>query len=392
MKLYGYAEKNILVKLIYYMFLGYLVIDMITGGLLLSGKNISLSIPYKVIIICLCIAAIAVKKKLELVYILGLIILICFTFLLNGKEIVDMNLTVKMALRIIMYPIVFYYFKFYYEHSRQKQLKRIVTFNNIVIMVNMFLAILGFGYNTYNSGDGLKGFFYDANALSASVFCLFVYFYSKNKSKIYVVIYVLLAILIGTKAAMLVILLFYLFDTIWNARLRDKIFMSAFIIGLYELFVNLFMSSDIFDYQMQRYKYILSTNGNNVLDALTSRRYSKMLDVFSGRFNIMKFLFGHGYTSVVIELDFFDVLYAYGIIVAVMLLVFYLYIIYINRNCKEKLIFNIIYLILSFVTGHIWFNTTSLVFFCVINVSDFLEKDENTNKIKNQKRRQVTNG
>lgn len=352
----------------------YFLADMATGALLLNGYGVSVSLGIKTILFVLmlfwCFKQVKVAYKIMLIAIVCLIS-VSYNVILGRTGFLFFSNLFKLFFCLTM----FCYFKLYWEKWINHTSASIIKINNFYLVINFFLGLLGMGYSTYRTRDiGIKGFFYAGNELSVVLFCLFVYKYLMGKRKYSILLfYCAIALLIGTKTAVLSILLYFILIILLNAEKKSYfvgvivvIFLVALVVFNLERIGNIGVVKE--QLQMLRWKYNVS---NNFADALLSGRitFAKMMlsEMKEGR-SIISILFGHGGFPKAAEIDLFDTFFSYGIIIAFLITAFYIRILWDNRKNKELFIFNSIYFFLSLTAGHVWFNTTSILVFCIINL------------------------
>lgn len=352
----------------------YFLADMVTGALLLNGYGVSVSLGIKTILFALmlfwCFKQVKVAYKIMFIVIVCLIS-VSYNVILGRTGFLFFSNLFKLLFCLTM----FCYFKLYWEKWINHTSASIIKINNFYLIINFILGLLGMGYSTYRTRDiGIKGFFYAGNELSVVLFCLFVYKYLMGKRKYSILFfYCVIALLIGTKTAVLSILLYFVLIKLLNAEKKSYFVSILIVIFLVALVVfNLERISNIGvvkeQLQMFLWKYNVS---NHFADTLLSGRitFAKMMlaEMKESR-SMISILFGHGGFSKAAEIDLFDTFFSYGIIIAFLITTFYIRIIWDSRKNKELFIFNSIYFFLSLTAGHVWFNTTSILVFCIINL------------------------
>jgi hypothetical protein len=213
-KYYSYLDYWIYLLLFFYFF-----VDWLTGVNKVYG-GISPAVPYKFILMFLMTLSVGAKSQLGSKTRFKFIIIIYFytttffcllIYLFNSYS--GFSDSLSMLLRIIYAPLVYIYFKTSFSTNTfsLSQIERIVKINFVCMCLNEIFGLFGYGVNTYQDNEfGIKGFIFDGNALAVMVYCMYVYFYIKNyrKKARYVLFFLVLGILIGTKVAVLSILLY----------------------------------------------------------------------------------------------------------------------------------------------------------------------------------------
>jgi hypothetical protein len=249
-------------------------------------------------------------------------------------------------------------------------------------MFNIFLGILGFGYYTYTAARvGIKGFFFAGNEVALIFYCLYYYILTQvdRKDKKILVVYLLaltIALLMATKASVFSCLLISAIDYYMRSSKKKKFYMKLllpfillilFILGSYIIPKTEF-------YQFVKYNITRGlSGGKSILSAILSGRDAFLkayYEFWKTNSSLTVFLFGLGNSSQKgIEIDFFDVFFTFGIIFLILTTAFYSYLIYlsIKRRNYEMFFFNIIYLVISFFAGHVWFSVSAGLFYAYIN-------------------------
>jgi hypothetical protein len=233
---------------------------------------------------------------------------------------------------------------------------------------------MGFGTTTYKTqGLGINGFLFDGNANAVMVFCIYVYYFiTKKGEKKISIFFIFLGILIGTKVSIISNILYMLVINITLQKRIKKIIYLIFMPLLIFLLIYICYINHIFDYHLQRISFLYNRFGDSILKALLSGRSDDLTNHFKyykENFSLVEMLFGYGFLSnmKIIELDLFDTLFSYGLLISLPILFFYGYTAYINRKNKKLLLFNILYFFISITAGHVWYNTSSALFFGIIN-------------------------
>lgn len=370
---------------IYMLLLCYMLVDCMTGFLRIKGLP-GVSQPYKMLLMLLMI--LSLKSYIGTViycFFFGIIsINLIFYFFYSYTSFSD---SLAMLLRIVMAPILFIYLKKQNE-KEPKRFLNIIKFNTSVLFINLLLGLLGFGGSTYEneSALGIKGFFYDGNALAATLFAIYVLWINlapKNKVMISIV-FLFFGFLIGTKVSVFSVLLYFILWCFLDVS-KGKRFFALFILTLsISVLVYVLLQTPIFQYQIDRIKWLLKLFKGNYISVFLSGRNLDLnahYEFYKKNFSIREFLFGFGFLNFrkIIELDFFDTFFSYGLIFFLGIFVFYCYCLYINRKNKKITIFNLLYFCLSITSGHIWFNSQVALFFSLANII-FLDRGKKINE------------
>lgn len=286
--------------------------------------------------------------------------------------------SLSMIMRIIFAPIIYIHIKeTYYNISTTDSyyyIEKLVKINLVVFCINQMFGLIGFGKNTYTvDAPGIKGFLFDGNAAAVMIFCIYVYYFITSKYKRMVsFFFVFLGILLGTKVSILSIVLYMILSKIILLKRLKKLIYLFFMPLLIFILFYIGYINHIFDYHLERISRLYSMFGKNMVAALLSGRNIDLANRFKyykENISIRQIFFGYGYLSnmKIIEIDLFDTLFSYGLLIFLPILYFYGYTAYINRKNKKILLFNILYFVISITSGHVWFNTSSALFYGIIN-------------------------
>lgn len=374
---------------IYLLLLFYTLIDCISGLFAMYGLP-GVSVPYKIFLIFLMMINIKSYNGMFF-YSSSFSLIFCCLFHYFFYDYSDFSTSMAMILRIIMAPFIFLYIKNTFK-IKDKKLYKIAKSNLIIISINLFIGLLGFGNKTYSYSEeafGVKGFIIDGNSLTVALFVLFVFFIMKfPKYKIRIsLLFLVLGILVCTKTSILAIILFAFYFFINKTSKKNKLFIFILLSFLTTVLIIFILNSDFFAFQIWRIKNLMKLFDGNILSVILSGRDKKLLQhfaFFNQEFSIQNLLFGYGFLNSIdiIELDLFDTFFSYGFIFFIIVFSFYLYCFYINRKNKCIVFFNFLYFSICLTSGHIWFNTISALFFGIVNFY-FLEKKSEQNLLHN---------
>jgi len=256
----------------------------------------------------------------------------------------------------------------------------------VVFITNIILGLFGLGYYAYGQygiNIGIIGFFYAGNEVSILFMCLYYYIitgvHKLPRSVIYALFFIV-AFLISTKTGIIAALVLSFFDYYYRlSRTRRTFFIL--LLPIIALVLFQVISFLIEKFQPEFYSFMhskilsrLSGKNANVLDVLLSGRirYLKAnYTLWKESFSLTNFLFGTGmlFTSRPAEIDAFDTLFYHGVILFTILSLFYVYMIVLSLRKRNRrlTLFNVLYLIISFSAGHIWFSVTAGLFYAYIN-------------------------
>lgn len=387
---HGFGKFNsILDLLIYYMLLIFSLVDCVTGLFLQSGLP-SIGVPYKLLLMLLMTLSIKSFNKITL-FIYFLILFSFCGLIYLFLPYTDLSTSLSMILKIMMYPCILLYFYDTYKKNPQgaELIERICFYNFITIVVNQILGILGYGFSTYNDGGfGIKGFYYDGNAMAVVCFCLFVFYFSIKKNSIFALILAICSVILGTKTSILAIFLYFFAVKFKRANLKIKVTLCILLGVTFFVLFYFINFTDMFSYHVAKIKRMYELFDGNILAVILSGRNIDLANhtqFYKEHFSISQLLFGYGYRKYVkiIELDFFDTLYSYGLLFCTLILIMYIYPIFYNRKYKEVVIFNILVLLITFASGHVWYNTSTALFLVINNFYYSIRKENEKNILHN---------
>ena len=368
---------------IYVLLLFYLMVDTLTG-ISLKTVGVSFSIPYKAFIISLMVIVIGMYNQTDFLIILSL-----FTWLILSITVMILFGSHNFALAIQTYiktvsAIIFYlYFKSFikFEQHSYKYLRKILVVNAFVFSANIFAGILGFGYSTYDYGVGIKGFFYAGNEIFLILLAITALLLKNRNKKFRMcvgLISLLFSILIGTKTAMLALMIIVLVNAFTNLRKISKIFvifsLPLFILLFIILFNSVLSSLPVFNNMIYNFEKNKKLTGS-ILSALLSGRVEFLnnnLDFLKERADFWHFIFGGNayFNNKSVEIDFFDTLILNGVFVAVVIFCFYIFLFYraVRKHDVTLMAMNFSLIMISFTAGHVWANLTGGIFFIIANI------------------------
>ena len=361
-------------SIIYILLLCYTFVDCLTGLFKMYGLP-SVSLPYKVMLICLMVVSLkSYSGGVIYFYYFAIILSSLCLYLFNAYTSIFDSLA--MQLRIIMAPIVFIYLKKIYLYNIIKIIT-LLKVNTMVLVFNLLLGGFGFGDSTYKGqlNLGVKGFFYDGNALAVTLFVIYVIWLNllpQKKIKVSITFFVL-AVLIATKVSVLSVLFYFCCFCFLDVPMKKRFsVLGVLFIGVFLLSFFLFQMP-IFQYHYERIKWLLTIFDGNYLSALLSGRdidLAKHYSFFQRQFSLTVVLFGYGYLNFmkIIELDAFDTLFCYGVLFFIPTFLFYSHCLFINRRNLKIVMFNVVYFLISITSGHVWYNSQAALFFVIINL------------------------
>ena len=365
-------------KIIYYLFLILPFIDLITSFTeRINGNIVSIGTIFKGILILfsgiyiLFITKSKYKKK-SIIYYLLLSIFSIIHILIGNNSYVS---SVTQLIKFMFLPIIFIFLLNYNDDYKISyiEMKKILKYNVFFILTTILIAKLtNTGFNSYSDTvtTGVVGWYYSANEISGIITILFPLFLEdilkNNKYSFILVMYVIfMMMMLGTKTPLLGVLI-SLIALFIHILLKDKNKKNIFkIVFFISYTVILFFNSSYLS-NLNSGRYISTTNAvfssRDIYLNNTTREYINH--------NLEEKLFGLGSTNnkvleKYVEMDFYDLLYRYGIIgfIRFMILLFKIVLkmmeyglSHLNNYNYDKMILILITmlsLLIAFFAGHI---------------------------------------
>ena len=365
-------------KIIYYLFLILPFIDLITSFTeRINGNIVSIGTIFKGILILfsgiyiLFITKSKYKKK-SIIYYLLLSIFSIIHILIGNNSYVS---SVTQLIKFMFLPIIFIFLLNYNDDYKISyiEMKKILKYNVFFILTTILIAKLtNTGFNSYSDTvtTGVVGWYYSANEISGIITILFPLFLEdilkNNKYSFILVMYVIfMMMMLGTKTPLLGVLI-SLIALFIHILLKDKNKKNIFkIVFFISYTVILFFNSSYLS-NLNSGRYISTTNAvfssRDIYLNNTTREYINH--------NLEKKLFGLGSTNnkvleKYVEMDFYDLLYRYGIIGFIIFMIPFFKIVlkmmeyalsHLNNYNYDKMILILITmlsLLISFFAGHI---------------------------------------
>lgn len=365
-------------KIIYYLFLILPFIDLITSFTeRINGNIVSIGTIFKGILILfsgiyiLFITKSKYKKK-SIIYYLLLSIFSIIHILIGNNSYVS---SVTQLIKFMFLPIIFIFLLNYNDDYKISyiEMKKILKYNVFFILTTILIAKLtNTGFNSYSDTvtTGVVGWYYSANEISGIITILFPLFLEdilkNNKYSFILVMYVIfMMMMLGTKTPLLGVLI-SLIALFIHILLKDKNKKNIFkIVFFISYTVILFFNSSYLS-NLNSGRYISTTNAvfssRDIYLNNTTREYINH--------NLEKKLFGLGSTNnkvleKYVEMDFYDLLYRYGIIGFIIFMIPFFKIVlkmmeyalsHLNNYNYDKMILILITmlsLLIAFFAGHI---------------------------------------
>ena len=365
-------------KIIYYLFLILPFIDLITSFTeRINGNIVSIGTIFKGILILfsgiyiLFITKSKYKKK-SIIYYLLLSIFSIIHILIGNNSYVS---SVTQLIKFMFLPIIFIFLLNYNDDYKISyiEMKKILKYNVFFILTTILIAKLtNTGFNSYSDTvtTGVVGWYYSANEISGIITILFPLFLEdilkNNKYSFILVMYVIfMMMMLGTKTPLLGVLI-SLIALFIHILLKDKNKKNIFkIVFFISYTVILFFNSSYLS-NLNSGRYLSTTNAvfssRDIYLNNTTREYINH--------NLEEKLFGLGSTNnkvleKYVEMDFYDLLYRYGIIGFIIFMIPFFKIVlkmmeyalsHLNNYNYDKMILILITmlsLLIAFFAGHI---------------------------------------
>ena len=387
--------KNNLSKIISIFILMQPVLDLITGICLhVFSLNLTIGIIIRMLFLLFIMYATTFiyKKKLSLIYYL-IVAFYSIIYLINILVLKGNNPhlfgEVQGLLRVFYFPLLLVSF---YDLKDEIKISTATLFTTLTLyLIFIFIPMtLNLGFKSYEiTKSGTLGYYNSANEISGIISILtpivFIMFNSKGKSilkVIYILLYLVVILTIGTKTPLLSLLITIgmTFIYIMIKSYKDKKYkriLSSFIIiviGIISLIIlipktNFYKNIKVhLDFLKVKDVTDIMDNGNLIDHFIFSQRVTFLTDRKSIYDNatFQEKLFGIGYyyndkKDKQVEMDYFDIYLNHGIIGFIIFFSVYLYILVQATKTKRKLDFNLymlnvsilLILFLSLFTGHI---------------------------------------
>ena len=383
--------KNNLSKIISIFILIQPVLDLITGICLhVFSLNLTIGIIIRMLFLLFIMYATTFiyKKKLSLIYYL-IVAFYSIIYLINIGTNSHLFGQVQGLLRVFYFPLLLVSF---YDLRDEIKISTATLFTTLTLyLIFIFIPMtLNLGFKSYEiTKSGTLGYYNSANEISGIISILtpivFMIFNSKGKSilkVIYILLYLVVILTIGTKTPLLSLLITIgmTFIYIMIKSYKDKKYkriLSSFIIiviGIISLIIlipktNFYKNIKVhLDFLKVEDVTDIIDNGNLIDHFIFSQRVTFLTDRKSIYDNatFQEKLFGIGYyyngkKDKQVEMDYFDIYLNHGIIGFIIFFSVYLYILVQTTKIKRKLNFNLymlnvsmlLILFLSLFTGHI---------------------------------------
>lgn len=407
------------------------ILDLITG-ICLHEFNLNLTLGIIVRMLFLCFIAFCTifiyKKKIPLIYYLIFFIYSIFYIIILGNN--NLFGEIQGLLRVFYFPLLLVSFYELKEEIRISKKTLFITLSLYLIFI-FIPIILNSGFKSYQiTKAGTLGYFNSANEISGIISILtpiiFITFSNKNNyllKSLYILLYLIVILTIGTKTPLLSLLITIGMAFIWIIltsfkNKKYKTIISSFLIilvGMSTLILtipqtNFYKNIKVhLDYLKVKDVTDIIDNGNLIDHFIFSQRVTFFTDrkYTYDNSNISHKLFGIGYydqenkQAKLIEMDYLDIYFNHGLIGFILFFSAYVYVLIKMSLQKSKRDFNLfmlntsilLVLFLSLFTGHIITapSVSLIVISLIMLVVNYGKKEYvlNLHSLKNKKRREV---
>lgn len=388
-----------------------IIIDFFTGVVKLkdpdSLDNSPIGVLFKGILIVLLLSY---ALKINKIVFLSVILIAIQTFMATINDSIFAYLTnLISSFKLLLFILIFYTLYYLVKRSiiNAKTLFNIALFTFCALIINQLLGLIGYGKATYSFGEnriGTTGFFFESNAYSYIFLILSIIVYLQIGKRIkykwriaYFGLCLLIAITIAMKLAIAGTLLMVIVF-LWKKNKKLIILFVVLLLGLFFVFQNIIVESK------QMLYYIEHFSENNINESMLSGRDSRLetnIVLYFHKFTFFEQLFGIGRNRVLndnlfhgtSEMDYIDILKSNGIIGFIIVYASFLWIcishIYMYMKSKINefrivLFFNLIILIASCLSGHLFTSGSSPIYLAILNIYPYALYFEKYNSNRNE--------
>ncbi len=410
-----YLDKN-LSKILSVFILIQPILDLITGiSIHAFNLNLTFGIIIRIIFLLfiMFITTFIYKKKASIIYYLIFIIysILYLLGIILYKNGIGIFSELQGLLRVFYFPLLLISL---YELKENIKISKMTLFATLIMyLIFIFVPIIfNIGYNSYEiTKSGTLGFYNSANEISGIIailtpimFIIFKEDKSIIKKLLYLLLYLIVILTVGTKTPLLAFFITAIMTTIWliikslKSKKYKRIFIDfiIIIIGILSLMITLPKTN--FYKNIKTHMNYLKID--NIVDVVEDEElidhfiFSQRITFYQDQFNIYdnsniyQKLIGIGYknkgkSTKLVEMDYFDIYFSHGIIGFIIFFSIYIYILYeIAKNKKEKtfddymLTTSILLIIfLTLLTGHI-VTAPSVSIICIIIILSLKENSK----------------
>ncbi|WP_199453633.1 O-antigen ligase family protein [Vibrio owensii] len=344
------------------------------------GVDVKLSLVYKFVFLTMCLFYLAKNSRLYFLMSVNILVgIFTWSILINISDtpeyaMLDFAELYKLFSTILVF-LCFSCFKYSNVNNYLQLSARLMA---TILIINIVATYAGFGEFSYGS-YGAIGFFQGGNALSGIIVITSTYFLTKYIRKGLVLFFMgalfwfVIAFLIGTKSAMLSVLILTFVVPFLYSKAKTLMLLIPFACIITPLLV--FVSEIVTETGVYSRLLYFYENGG-LIRVIFSGRNEFLVDVWDyfSRSNVKEIVFGLGvsgmreFEKVTIEMDFFDVMFRFGMISLLFYSISMAFVLYKSKlfgKCSSSndeqlqhfvLISGVLLVIISFLSGHIIFN------------------------------------
>ncbi|EOH75664.1 O-antigen ligase family protein [Enterococcus malodoratus] len=382
------------------------LIDVFNGVFISYGYNIPLGTVYRVGFIAYIFYGVlskGIKRSgdyvllLVTLFSLSIICIVQTFFFKTGLSLLVEELS--YIIRFFLCLLIPFFGKQFEEYLSTKKLVWLTIMLDVLLIAGLIIPyLLGLGNSTYDDTAGFKGFYFATNDIAYAflIMLFFIGWFLIQREKrvipagVLITLYFLnmyCLLILGTKSGLLagvlysIYLLFYFLFYYRSRTLYGQFFIFEFLLGM--LFFLLMKGKELLLESLSsviaRFAYFRTLYQDDLPRLLLSSRNVYLQDAAANFLQLPKnqyvFWFGAGFENRwnwygrkggLIEMDFFDMFFSYGIIGTLVLLAVMGYFLNlavqrgVNKFCVFLLLFTIIY---SFLVGHVFFSALSATVF-----------------------------
>lgn len=267
-----------------------------------------------------------------------------------------------------------------------KLINKIINWNIILFPLCVIIPhLLDIGLDVYSGQIGSKGFFNSNNELAIVLSCLLVFSVNqlykkvslKNIIKTFILTYSILLVSSKTGIASIIcIYVFYFIKSIFKLKVKFQFAILVFISIVFSVIILNKQIILMMNEFLQRQKFLFDLSSNSLAYTLSGGRNSFLILIYNytieSKFGLIKLIFGYGiHTKEAIlgrlflganglksiEMDFFDILFSYGLIGLILIYGYFIFKYIKLKNCytEFKLSYCILLIIGAF-SGHVLWN------------------------------------
>lgn len=375
-----------------------LPVDMLNGAVLKNGINLPISISqlYKLLILVFLFFRFLFKPKL-LLFSLGFTFVLLIPSLYQSIKSQSVGFLFEDIIKISKYLAPLFSFLFFVDYIKRtdelgiRKLIRLVQFSYFILAGNILLKYIGLGYPMYEFGNiGSKGFFYAGNEISVLLVilsCIIAFDLWYNKKRIQYFLFWALTLFIGltisSKTGVVGIALVFLLIPLKRPSIklnlgRMMFFLSAlFLVLPLALYLSWkFIQGTAFYIRLQYF----STKFDFWTFLLSNRNvfFSNTYKTYKDEYSLIEKIIGMGQSQYelinsgnIVEVDFADIFFAYGIVGLFYFLAIILFLIVqamrFSKNNKYifanfVLLMTLVLLAISTTAGHVFSSGMAAVF------------------------------